>query len=112
MLWAHESLPNLNCQLGAESLKIQQGADETYQVTLPGAKSSTNFGKPKVKDFFDPKHKQLFDTYTFKKDKMSLVVRRPETKGPIKNNRATWNNKEFDCQTVAAKSTHNKKKKH
>ena len=95
----------MDCKLNDKVLNIKMIPDETYEVSLPGVKATSNFGKPKMEDKFDGKLKQLFDTYTFESPQGRLVVKRPETKGQIKKPFAEWNKQTFVCEaTSSAKS--------
>ena len=97
-LFAHENLDSTVCKDKKETIEIKQINKTTYKIKTPGAQTAEVFKAPTVKDFWDPKNKQMFDTYTFKRKGFELVIKRPETKGPIKNKRAEWKSRSFTCQ--------------
>lgn len=97
-LFAHEDLPSMQCHLDKQSIQIELVKHEEYKIKTPDMKTAKVFKDPTMKDVFDPELKQLFDTYSFKKSGLDLVVKRPETKGPIKSPFALWNQKKFDCK--------------
>ena len=101
LLFAHESLDSISCKnSGSQELKIEKLKDHKYRITPPGRTAPVVLKEPESKDVFDPKMKQLFDTYTFKVNGLDLVVRRPETKGPQKTETATWDGSDFNCKKM------------
>lgn len=97
-LFAHEDLDSTTCTYGKEQVVITKGAKGSYSVQTSDMARGQNFPKPKAKDWYDEKNKQLFDTYTFKSEDLNVVVKRPETKGPVKKTIAIWKNKTFQCK--------------
>ena len=97
-LFAHEDLPSIECKKDQAVIGIEHLKSGGYKIKTPSMKMAKTFKNPKVEDFFDPEKKQVFDTYTFSEKDFKLVVKRPETKGPIKNMRATWKSIEFHCK--------------
>lgn len=95
-LFAHDNLHSTKCVNGSEELSITNNGDDGYLFTY--RKEEIRFDKPKVKDFWNPKYKQLFDTYLFENKTHKVTFSKPETKGPIKQTLATYKGKEFKCQ--------------
>ena len=96
-VFAHEDLGSTKCSSDKEMIRIEKQKDHTYKIKTPDMKAPKFFKAPDVADTFDPKHKQVFDTYSFVEKGLDLVVKRPETKGPIKKKFALWKNKKYDC---------------
>ena len=97
-LFAHESLESTICKNTAGRIQIKKLQGQQYKISMPGKHKTWFSASPTVKDEFDPNIKQLFDTYRFKIEKHELVIKRPETKGPIKKLRAFLDGKPYDCQ--------------
>lgn len=97
-MFAHEDLDSTQCQFKEQTITVEKTKDNRYKIQTPGMKNSKVFPKPTPKDVWDPKRKQTFDTYTFADKNFKLIIKRPETKGPVKNKIAMWNNMEFNCK--------------
>lgn len=100
LLFAHQDLPDTTCTLAQQKDKIvvNKGQGTDYNIQLPKHSKPLIFKKPKIKDFFDPKLKQLFDTYSFSQNSVHVVFKRPETKGPVKNLVAEYLGNSYTCQ--------------
>ena len=104
-LFAHEDLPNIECLDSSkaektEKIHIMQTKEKSYTLNNISTRRIRNIGTPIVTDAFDPKLKQVFDTYTFKTKTDQIIVKRPETKGKIKDIMVYWGNKNYSCKKI------------
>lgn len=97
LLLAHEELPSSQCLFENSKITITHKKDGTYSFK-EGDKKEVSLAKPTVKDLWDEKNKQVFDTYNFEIAGQKLVFKRPETKGPVKKILAEYQGKTFKCQ--------------
>ena len=97
-LFAHEDLETTTCKNGDSELTMTNNGNDTYLFSYAKDKKAISFKKPKVKDFWDAKKKQLFDTYSFESKEHKVIFKRPETKGPVKSTMAEYKGQTFKCQ--------------
>ena len=93
---AHESLVTLKCTDEARTLEVSRGK-EKFTVNLQSAgknKIQTLFDKLSVHDELDPKSQQVFDIHNGVNTNYSLMIKKPETKGPVKKVMASLTQKE------------------
>ena len=84
-LFAHEPLKSLDCSSKSKTLKIRQSSQQ-YTLELMDGKEARSFtiAKININDEFDSKVNQVFDIYTAKTPQLNLLIKKPETKGKVK----------------------------
>ncbi len=101
-LLAHAPVQDLLCTLNNKRIEIRIKADQVF-LKLPQDKSPSRWDMPESTDQWDPQNKQIFDIYNFKKDKLLLTLKVPETKGTITMPIVFFENATYQCHEIKKK---------
>ena len=101
-IMAHAPVQDLLCTYNNQTIEIRIKEDQAF-LKLPQEKSSLKWEMPESADQWDPKNKQIFDTYNFEKDQKKITLKVPETKGPMTEPVVLFENKTYNCRTLPKK---------
>lgn len=101
-IMAHAPVQDLLCSHNNKKIEIQIIDDQAF-LKLPQEKKPSLWNMPESADQWDPQNKQIFDNYNFKKDKLQLTLKVPETKGTVKVPFLLFENATYNCREMKRK---------